>query len=504
VNSAARTTRLVAFGAMLAMGAAQVAVAASALRKPEPAAWAFSEDAFYAFSVARNVAEGRGITSDGTQPTSGFQPLWTLFVTGAHALFHHTVPRFACVYLMSFFAWALAAWLFVRFGSRFVALEHGWAWFAAAWFLADGNLQSAFANGLETGLTLTLLLVLLIRWCDAPLKRSWWVDGLLAGFLFLARVDSCFLTVPYLVWPVIRAPKAAVAGRALLAGALALAVASPWLAYNHSLTGTFMPQSGLATNTGVNFVPVDDAKLWLTVQTLFALPVSSLVPIARLPGAVVVACGAVLLALFALALRGSPHRQVAGVAALAGLAMAIWYFWFSGARWHFTRYFLPLKILCLLGWLIALDRWTSSRPGLRRVLPSIVLVLITAMSLRRARFWLSHDPDHAENMLAMTQWVNENPHARVGMFESGRAGYRLPDNVVNLDGKLNLPALRASRDGRFLAYLASAQLDALYFADYDLPWLDGSVAGWRGAFVPAGKLSERSTMTLYLRRATAR
>ena len=35
----------------------------------------FIEDAWYGFSIARNIADGFGITIDGSQQTNGFQPL---------------------------------------------------------------------------------------------------------------------------------------------------------------------------------------------------------------------------------------------------------------------------------------------------------------------------------------------------------------------------------------------------------------------------------------------
>ena len=38
------------------------------------------DDAFYYFTIARNVALGEGPTFDGVAPTNGFHPLWLLFL----------------------------------------------------------------------------------------------------------------------------------------------------------------------------------------------------------------------------------------------------------------------------------------------------------------------------------------------------------------------------------------------------------------------------------------
>ena len=40
--------------------------------------WYLTDDAFYYFKTAQNIAEGNGITFDGIAPTNGFHPLWML------------------------------------------------------------------------------------------------------------------------------------------------------------------------------------------------------------------------------------------------------------------------------------------------------------------------------------------------------------------------------------------------------------------------------------------
>ena len=40
-----------------------------------------SDDAFYYFRIAHNIATGRGVTFDGEILTNGFHPLWMALVT---------------------------------------------------------------------------------------------------------------------------------------------------------------------------------------------------------------------------------------------------------------------------------------------------------------------------------------------------------------------------------------------------------------------------------------
>jgi len=41
------------------------------------------DDSFYAFKIARNIADGNGITFDGVHPTTGFQPLYVFMLVPA-------------------------------------------------------------------------------------------------------------------------------------------------------------------------------------------------------------------------------------------------------------------------------------------------------------------------------------------------------------------------------------------------------------------------------------
>jgi hypothetical protein len=59
-------------------------------------------------------------------------------------------------------------------------------------------------------------------------------------------------------------------------------------------------------------------------------------------------------------------------------------------------------------------------------------------------------------------WAREHPNATIGVYQSGTAGY-LADNVVNLDGKVNLEALRARQHDSLGAYIKRKRFD--YLAD---------------------------------------
>jgi hypothetical protein len=65
------------------------------------------------------------------------------------------------------------------------------------------------------------------------------------------------------------------------------------------------------------------------------------------------------------------------------------------------------------------------------------------------------------------------------MFESGRLAFLYPTRVVNLDGKMNVEALRAVLSGTLERYLKSANLDYVMLHDEDVEYFDKSVPAWR-------------------------
>ena len=48
--------------------------------------WYLTDDAFYYFKTAQNIAEGMGISFDGVAPTNGFHPLWMVICVPVFAL----------------------------------------------------------------------------------------------------------------------------------------------------------------------------------------------------------------------------------------------------------------------------------------------------------------------------------------------------------------------------------------------------------------------------------
>jgi len=164
-----------------------------------------TEDGYYAFTVARNIALGRGITADGHHRTNGFQPLQTFLtvpvflVCGGNRIL--PIRLILALHWLAVLATATLLALIARDlmpsgDTRARALI---PWVTALIYLASVPVLLNAFNGLETGL---LLLCLAAAWrfhqargLDSSLNRL--LFGALLGVTVLARVDAVFLVLAF-------------------------------------------------------------------------------------------------------------------------------------------------------------------------------------------------------------------------------------------------------------------------------------------------------------------
>ncbi|HEX4510916.1 MAG TPA: hypothetical protein VH328_12575, partial [Burkholderiaceae bacterium] len=258
---------------------------------PDIVAVSFAEggdDAYYFFTVARNLASGHGLTIDGTHWTTGFQPLWALICALAF-LAPTDRAALAIVYAISVALWLTGAWLFVRFVHRASATPPralGTALLAVL-FLGEVQFTSGYFNGMETGLFLTLVLGLLVAFQDylglwpqqVSLRRVAGL-GLLAGLTMLARNDAFFLCGALLALTLFAGKRQHPLRDVIVIGAVASALVLPWIAYCQWASGNPLPQSGIATSVGVRgHVPLASIarKIVISLDPLGFLKVRSLI-----------------------------------------------------------------------------------------------------------------------------------------------------------------------------------------------------------------------------------
>ncbi|HZK76668.1 MAG TPA: hypothetical protein VFD13_07145, partial [Candidatus Kapabacteria bacterium] len=464
----------------------------------------YGDDAYYVFSIAKNLALGHGLSVDGQHLTNGFQPLIVFLYT---PIFWLTAPN----------AWLAIRWTFVlngliaglsvwavarliqsceRFGSPEVLprvldkrLSHPGQsaslislsppLVGAMLWTASSSIYVHTTNGLETGLYSLMLLIAMTVYVrlrvdekagkNVPLAR-WSVLGFVLGFTVLSRIDGAILAAVMVFAEYLR-------GRVrggLLVGAVSFAVSAPWWVYNLIYFGSLMPTSGQSENSW--FAPLS-LNIYRLVQTLDDVALVLFYTPDKLSMFLRVASGAVLLLLLYLLLRrikfleylkSREYPRILWPFAVFCFALVVYYTFFLEAPHFILRFLQPLRILWLV--LVALCtpfvvRAYRELPSLRRVAARLSLgaFVIFSIGFGIDRYAYRFQDTSREEFYKMGMWSKEHPSEKIGMLQSGIASFVAP-NVINLDGKVNAAALRAHQQGQFAEYLRDEHFT--YIADW--------------------------------------
>ena len=230
----------------------------------------WSDDAYISLSVARNLAHGHGMTSDGVNVTNGFQPLYVFLLVPVYLLVspdNLVLPVHLAGTLLAVAGTASAGMFYLialRLFSRTAALCVLFFFTMSHYFVATD------VNGLETalyGLTLSgTLYYYLTRFGPprSPSRGQCVILGVLAGLTALARVDGLIFlacVAVHFVWERRRAVGPALKQAATGSVAFLITLA-PWLAANIVLCKTIVPASGPA----VRFIAIHNG--WRPVSNL--------------------------------------------------------------------------------------------------------------------------------------------------------------------------------------------------------------------------------------------
>jgi hypothetical protein len=457
-----------------------------------------SEDGYYAMSIARNIAAGRGITIDGVTATNGFQPLFTFIQAAMFRLSSGDDALAIRLILALHWLCQIGAALFVGriAGDAVPGGRPGLRRALASFLYFAGTYLFLFHfNGLETGL---LLFLLAFAWRQVQRGRteSWGGlagFGLLLGLVVLTRIDMAILVVCLCLRELSAFRKRGwdmAFGRAALLGLLALAISSPWWLYNWIGFGSPMPISGTAQQ-GWSLEAFRGGWLgWAfgtaTMPWLFLGNFESRVADwLRLP---------IFLAMLALILR---FLFAAAEDAMAGrtrgfaralfatlLLLGLWYGLSFFAVWFYSRYLAASALLGVVTLAVAAEPIAGRRPALAGL---VGLVLLAPVLTLAALAWHGaglYGTILFRDQLALVERLVP-PDDVVAAGQSGTLGFFRP-HVVNMDGKVN-PAIHAYA-GHPWDYLA--ERDIHWFVDW--PWYvekslgpDPAQHGWH----PRGRLA---------------
>ena len=441
------------------------------------------DDGFYALTVSRNIALGRGITADGSALTNGFQPLWVFLLVPAFLvaqgdrLFALRIVLGVSSLLMiatAFLLGLIAREVFIEPAKRKLAF-----WLAAFLCLSNYIVWSTYLNGLETGLQILLLCAVIrcLQTGDLNNTRQLGLAGALLGALVLARIDAVFLVgvvcVYLLSYPfqhslVDRAMRSAVvAGGALL-------ISSPWWLYNVSYFGSLMPSSGRAQQGWAFSATRLDWALRAFLTSL--VPVAPIPAVAQFRGVQLVRLlllgGTLLYVGLPFAKRRGRWQELSPlmqrtltIILLVGVAWLLLFGWYtlsSFAVWQYQRYFAPTTIIFIVTAALLFTEFAELVSRGPQVLGAIAVALSLTVPLRTV--FAYEVPGHGqsnfvEQLNLVQQWVPDSAYVAAG--QSGTLGF-FRDNVINLDGKVNQTVLDYhpwdSRQSTVYRYLQEQQI----------------------------------------------
>lgn len=488
--------------------------------------YAMKDDGFYYLTLARNIAGGHGATFDGIARTNGFHPLWTIALTPFFRLSRDPMTPVRLTMLLALLIQVAGAWAVARAARRFTG---EFASRVAGLFYLFNPIGLYIAiSGMESALVGLLAALLAgesirIRQGEDVLSRPRGVArlGLLCGLAALARTDTILLSGLVLAGALLvpctgganRPIRSRVRGAAA-SGAVMVLVLAPWIIWNLAWFGTVVQVSARshrlhAVTSGVaggsdRIAQAMHVSLALARRLLTELAARAALPVPAIV-LLLVAGVALFLAWIAGLIRNRGTRsdlarlaRLLDAPVLYGVGVLFAAFIVLG---HIRSWYIagPLVVGALLVALLAHFGWGNplvARPT--RLLSRVILIAVL----------LAHAPLAASYTLGIVlsarapfewrqaaAWVGQHtsPGDRVASFNSGSFGYLSPRTVVNLDGVVNNPAMRALEEHRLLEFLRQWKIRYILDDPGDVAWYLAAYGGgdWRQVVVPVDTLRAR-------------
>lgn len=440
-----------------------------------------TDDAYYYFGVARNIAVGNGVTFDQINTTNGFHPLWMLCLLPIFYFQEDPEGALRAVFCLVSVIAGTVVWLaYCSFRPHTgpAAALAGVSALLLPFFLHP------LINGLETGLLLLLLFLTLWAAQEYDLfalaagRSKNVLLGALMGLIALCRLDSIFIIVSLFGLIVIRyvrtrgtGPSNAIfAAKIAQIGLAAVLLVGPYLAWNFLNYGHFLPISG-ALKTSFPSLSLSAHKL-VTISS-------------RYGQAQLVFSSAVILWIVLGSQRRASQAVPSGLAVRAptDIVLAMWIgCWLHFCNtllfmnwavhwWHFASY---APVTLFLGSMVVDRIQRRLGSGARGavfgtgIVASLLAIAAVGSYIATQHRGVHHEPWHEAAIWARTELPAT---AVIGMTDCGLFGYFCDRPTVNLDGIINgYEYQEALRDNRLTDYLGACGVT--HIADNEVQYRD--------------------------------
>lgn len=469
------------------------------------------EDGYYMLTIAWNMARGKGLVYNFDEPTTGVQPLATVFYSGLAwivQVFGQDKWAFVRVVMASGIGLVLVQGHLTGLIARvFFDARDPQADFAYACSFVGTVFSFSvfrwFTYGLETGVYLVVLCLLMLLTLKhahntEARRREIVLLGVLGGVAGLARIDFAVVLGAFLAVMVIG--KKMRVGTASVIGGLTLLMMLPWFLYVDWVSGRWLPSSGGAQASWITI-----GNLWIKAQSMGLALLGHATPWIYSVLGGVFAATALVSALVVVGwifwgsrvgremlLRLGQNPTFLAWCCAFGALVAV-YLIFFGAPQFYSRYTLPIVIPLTVGWSVALAlKFYRSRQMMQ-----VLLLCVLPVCFFGWAFLSLHTGRLTSTQAITADFVMRNyPTERVGVFQSGIIGF-FNENVVNLDGKVNYQALDASERHQLEQYIDGKKIRVLV----DWPsYIAVMKPAYRAAYWQSCELSVPDNVTLCLER----
>lgn len=439
------------------------------------------EDGYYMLTVAWNIASGNGISIRPGEFTTGIQPLAT-FVYAAIAKFiifyggdRFDLPKWIIIFGgVNQIGFSLIMGMIARSLGKGSLKDRNLAFAITVIIVATSfYLFRMFTYGLETGIYLTLFALLtylslkIFSGDTYPTKASLIIVGTIAGLTGLARIDFGVIFAVFIV--VLLIFKRIRLNHAIIFGLTAFIVVFPWLAWVKSISGHWIPSSGIAQSSLINL-----GSLQSRIFVFFGAISENLVPSLYTGGKGILAAIAavptfigIYLIIKSAILWNEPEKVIWLAWLLGCCALILLYPVFFWATHFYFRYTATILVITLPVMSLAIsERLLASEFFQEHLIHTIVLVSIFLVSLNAVVAVLSLHAGKIGNSHSVSAgYVQQHlpESAVVGAFQSGVIGY-YNENTINLDGKVNPDVLGALASGQVNDYALDRKID--YIIDW--------------------------------------
>ena len=454
------------------------------------------DDAYYYFTIARNIGQGLGPTFDGLSITNGFHPLWQLVLVPVFRLFPGDIwspvrLALSLTAALDLLSGRLIFGLVVREGIRAREGARGAALAAAIlWFVLPPTFLLGL-RGMESSLSTALLLLLAVNLGRYQAPQGWvsyrtaLATGALLALCGWARTDNLPVGGLGVAAVLLAAPAQVRLRRRILwlaaCAVAAAAVMAPWFAWSYAHFGSIVQVSGQvklhakelfgnlpwgwdtplrAAITVLNmlFAPLYVSGTFLSGEEFeggrLALPLF-LVFLGSLAG--VTASGLAADRRWVRLRRATPVFACVFVAAHSVLYGFIWR---AYATWYAHSFFAFLIITGAVFMAPIGTRSLLRRRGTFAVLGLGIAAQLVYFPLFAYRLsHLARGPELQFGPVLERMTAQSPGPLTLGAFDAGQVGYialKYPKiTVINLDGLVNNEAFAAAREGRYTEYVTS-------------------------------------------------